>query len=126
MPLEEVERGLRYFKEIVESGRTLRLTEPRQLNQGNSYLLEVKAGTKEWYFTLSRNQISDLPGTKAHHAPADALARSLEKRFNNIDPNIFVTNSGRLLRIEIEWPATPWMSASGGLAAASGVWVSIT
>ena len=121
MPSEEIARGLQYLKDIVEAGRVLTLSEPRQINQGNSYLLEIKAGHKEWYFTLSRNQISDLPGTKAHHAPADALARSLDKRFRNIDPNIFVTNSGRMLRIEIEWPVQPSITPT-----ASVVLVSIT
>ena len=125
MPFEETERGLQYFKDIIESGKTLRLSEPRQVNQGYAYLIEVKAGHKEWHFSLSRDQINDLPGTKAHHAPANALARSLEKRFGNIDPNLFVTRDGLLLQIDIEWPPSPWMTPNG-IAAASGVWVSIS
>jgi serine/threonine protein kinase len=125
MPSEEIERGLQYLKDIIESGKTLRMGAPRQLNQGYSYLIEVKSGQKNWYFALSKSQISDLPGTKDHHAPANALARALEKRFGNIDPNLFVTNDGRLLHIDIEWPLTPWMTPNG-IAAASGVWVSIS
>jgi serine/threonine protein kinase len=125
MPSEEIERGLQYFKDIIESGKILRLSEPRQVNRGYVYLFEVRSGHKEWHFALSRNQISDLPGTKDHHAPANALARSLEKRFRNIDPNLFVTNDGRLLEMDIEWPISPWVTPSG-MAAASGVWVSIS
>lgn len=98
---------------------------PAQSIKGMYTLSRLKSGHKEWHFALSRNQISDLPGTKAYHAPANALARSLEKRFGNIDPNLFVTHDGRLLQIDIEWPLTPWMTPNG-LAAASGVWVTIS
>src|ERR1035437_308010 len=125
MSVEETAQGLQYFKHIIESGKTLKLREPGPINQGFSYLLEVEAAGQEWYFTLSRDQINDLPCTKAHHPAANALARSLDKRFVNIDPNLFVTQSRRLVHIEIEWPGLPLMSPSGGHTAASGVWVNV-
>ena len=53
------------------------------------------------------------------------LARSLDNRFKNVNPNYFVTLSGRLLNIDVEWPAIPWMT-SQGLAAATAQWVRIT
>ena len=124
MSSEETARGLQYFKEIIESGKSLRFTEPRPINQGLAYLMEIKSLNKDWYFTLTREQVDDLPGTKDHYSSADALARSLDQRFKNVDPNLFVTRSGRLVRIKIEWPAFPWITPNG-FAAASGAWVSI-
>ena len=71
MPPEETSRGLEYLQNIVESGRILKVN-ARAINQGWSYLLHFTGLTKEWYFALSRNQIDDLPGTKDHHATANA------------------------------------------------------
>jgi hypothetical protein len=125
MPLQETAKGLQCFKDIIGAGKSLVLSEPRQINNGFTYLLEVKGGmNRQWYFTVTKDQINDLPATKEYLSSANALARSLDKRFRNVDPNMFVTQSGRLVRIEIEWPAFPWMTANG-LAAASGVWASI-
>lgn len=57
--------------------------------------------------------------------PALELAKALEYRFRNVDPNYFTTCSGRLLEIHIDWPPIPWMGQQG-LIAASGLWVRIT
>ena len=125
MAFEETTRGFEYLKNIIESGKILRVREPaRQVNQGFSYLIEISALSKSWYFSLSRDNIDDLPGSNAYHASANALARSLDKRFSNIDPNLFVTLSRRLLRIEIEWPPQPKVTAAG-VAAASVLWATI-
>jgi len=75
---QETTRGIEYFRDIVQSGKILKLSNPRPVNQGNSYLLPIEAFGKEWYFSLSRRQINDLPGTKGYHQPALALAKALE------------------------------------------------
>lgn len=125
MPTDETIRGLEYFKNIIESGKILKLKDSRAINQGYSYLMEIVAFSKGWHFSISRDNVNDLPGTRAFHAPALALARSLEYRFRNVDPNLFVTQSGRLLQIDIEWPPFPWVTTAG-IAAASGVRISLT
>lgn len=122
----ETTRGLEYLKNIVESGKILKLGEARAINQGFAYLFSVTGFTKSWDFSLSREQINDLPGTKTLHAPALALARGLEFRFKNVDPNYFITYGGQLLHIDIEWPARPLMNSDGtGYVAASGIWVTL-
>jgi hypothetical protein len=95
------------------------------VNQGHSYLLRVRAFEKEWRFSLGRRQLEDLPATKSFHQPAMALAKALEYRFRNVDPNYFTTCSGRLIDVQIEWPPTPLIGQQG-LTAASGLWVRIT
>jgi serine/threonine protein kinase len=120
----ETTRGLEYLKNIIESGKILKLSEARAINQGFSYLFTVTGFTKSWDFSLSREQINDLPGTKNLHAPALALAKGLEFRFRNIDPNCFITYGGQLIHLDIEWPALPLMNSDGtGYVAASGIWV---
>jgi hypothetical protein len=123
---DETIRGFQFFKDIVERGRILKLDDPQPINSGNSYLLTVRASEKEWYFSLGRNQLNDLPGTTSYHEPAIALARCLERRFLNVNPNLFTTLSGRLLNIDIEWPPTQWMSQTGGIVSATGLWVRLT
>jgi serine/threonine protein kinase len=124
MPSQETSRGLEYLRGIVESGKILKL-ESKPINEGFSYFLRITGLVNEWQFSLSRAQIDDLPGTKKHHTPANTLARSLDDRFKNVNPNYFVTLSGRLLNIDVEWPAFPWIT-SQGFAAATGQWVRIT
>ena len=121
----ETTRGIEYLKGIIESGKLLRLGDPRPVNQGSSFYLQVKGLGKEWDFSLSRENINDLPGTKAYHASALALADALNSRFKNVDPNFYVTQTGRLLKIDITWPPSPWMN-EGGYIAASGLWVNLT
>jgi Protein kinase domain len=122
---QETTRGIEYLRDIIQSGKILKLTNPRPVNQGYSYLFPIKAFEKEWYFSLSRNQINDLPGTQSYHQPALALAKALELRFQNVDPNFYVTVSGRLIKIDLEWPPLPWMSQNG-MVPASGIWAYIT
>ena len=121
----ETLRGIDYFRDIIQGGKILRLRDPYPVNNGYSYIMQIWAFEKEWYFSLTRSELDDLPGTKSYHKPALALARALEHRFQNVDPNYFVTSSGRLLKIDIEWPPTPWMGRHG-LIAASGLWVNVT
>ena len=121
----ETSRGIEYFRDIIQSGKVLRLFEVRSINQGYSYLMIVKAFDKEWYFSLSREHLDDLPGTKAHHSSALALARALDNRFRNVNPNYFVTLGGRLVELDIEWPPRPAMRP-GTYIAASVLWVNIT
>ncbi len=122
---DETARGILYLRDIIQSGKILRLLDPKPVNQGNSYLLRIRAFEKEWLFSLGRNQLNDLPATKSFHQPAFALAKALEFRFHNVDPNYFTTCSGRLLDVQIEWPPTPLMGQQG-LIAAGGLWVRIT
>lgn len=122
---DETQRGLECFKGIIEGGKVLTLQPPHAVHQGMRFALRVTGLGKEWQFSLSREQIDDLAGTVTHHAPALALARSLDKRFMNVDPNIFVTQERRLVHIEIEWPALPLVSPNGGWTTASGVWATI-
>jgi hypothetical protein len=121
----ETTRGIEYLRDIIQGGKVLRLIDPHPENQGYSYLLPIKAFDKEWCFSLSRNQINDLPGTKSYHQPALALAKALESRFQNVDPNYFVTLSGRLLKIDLQWPLHQWMNQNG-IVPAMGLWAYIT
>lgn len=121
---DETARGIQYLREIVQSGKILKLLEPQPVNQGYSYLLRIRAFEKEWRFSLGRNQLNDLPATTSFHQPALALAKSLGYRFHNVNPNYFTTCSGRLLEIQIEWPPQQWMSQQGPIAA-TGLWVRV-
>jgi hypothetical protein len=122
---DETARGIQYLRDIIQSGKILKLLDPKPVNQGNSYLLRVQAFGKEWLFSLGGNQLNDLPGTKSFHQPALALAKALESRFHNVDPNYFTSCSGRLLDVRIDWPPTP-LTGQQGLIAASGLWVRMT
>ena len=49
------------------------------------------------------------------------LRVSSSRRFQNIDPNLFVSASGRLLHISPDWPALPLLNSDGtGYISASG------
>ena len=117
----ETSRGADYFKDIIESGKTLKVSGPVKLSQSNSYLFEITGFGKRWDICLTREQIDDLPGTKEYHVSALALARVLDCRFRNVDPNLYIAHSGRLLQIIPEWPAfqmmndarTSWIAATG-------------
>jgi hypothetical protein len=122
---DQTARGIQYLRDIIQSGKLLKLPDPKPINQGHSYLLQIRALEKEWYFSLGRNQLDDLPGTKSFHQPALDLAKGLDYRFRNVDPNYFTTCSGRLLHVRIDWPPAPWMGQQG-LLTASGLWVQIT
>ena len=122
---DETARGIQYLRDIIQSGKILKLSEPQPVNQGYSYLLRICAFEKEWSFSLGRNQLNDLPATKSFHQPALALAKALEFRFQNVDPNYFTTCSGRLLDVHIDWPPIQW-TGEQGLIAANGLWVRIT
>jgi hypothetical protein len=123
----ETTRGIEYLKNIVESGKVLKLTEPRRLDSFYWYLIEITAYEKRWSMGLSRDQLDDLPGTKEYHEAALVLARILESRFKNHNPNFYVTESGRLLEMEALWPARQWMNDAGtNWIAATGLWVNLT
>jgi hypothetical protein len=57
--------SIEYLRNIIESGKTLKLREARPVNQGYSFMLQVTGLGKEWSFSLSKENIDDLPGTKA-------------------------------------------------------------
>jgi hypothetical protein len=105
---QEITIGLERLKEIFESRRILRLSEPTQFHSTFTYYFVVRAYEKEWDFTLSRESISDLPGMKTYQESANRLARILEQRFKNISPRLFQCASGRSIEIEATWPAEPF------------------
>lgn len=120
-PSQETSRAAGYLRNIFESGKTLQLSDPIRLMNGNSYAFVVTGYGKETDFCLSREQLDDLPGTKEYRDAASALARDFEFRFKNYDPNLFVSTSGRVLHISPEWPAMPLLNQGGtGHIAASG------
>jgi hypothetical protein len=102
---EETTRGVEYLKGIFESGRILRLGEPQELyGSHSSYHFKVRAFEKEWGFSLSWENLSDLPRTKTYRDGALELARGLEKRFRNVSPLLFQSCAGRVLKIDVQWP----------------------
>lgn len=106
---DETKKGIEYLRGIFESGKALRLGEPQPLGQFNFWnYFVVRAYAKEWDFAISRDELSDLPGTRAYHKPANELARGLEQRFRNVSPNTFVTATGRLILLAVEWPFEAW------------------
>ena len=122
----ETFRGASFLKDIFERGKFLTLSEPKRLMGGNSYAFIVTADNKETDFCLSREQVDDTPGTPEYPKAADELARAFEGRFKNVDPNLFVTASGRVLHISPEWPAMPLLNADGnGYIAANGTRVPV-
>ena len=118
---QETSRAAEYLRDIFESGKTLSLSDPTRVTGGNSYVFVVTAYGKESDFCLSREQLDDLPGTKEYREAANAFARTLESRFLNIDPDLFVSTSGRVLHISPDWPAFPLINTEGtSYIAASG------
>lgn len=118
---QETSRAADYLRNIFESGKTLKLSDPMRLTNGNSYAFVVAGYGKETDFCLSREQLDDLPGTKEYRDAASALARGFEFRFKNCDPNLFVSTSGRVLHISPQWPAMPLLNPGGtGYISASG------
>ena len=102
------------------------MLEPQRCSSSTSYLIEITANSKTWSMYATREELDDLPATKELRESALFLAKSLVSRFRNVDPNLFVTQSGRLLRIDPVWPPRPLLSANGGYLSASGTPVSIT
>jgi hypothetical protein len=101
----ETNRGLEYLRDIFESGRILKLGQPVDINRnGFVFYFNVRAFDKMWPFTVRREVLDDLPGMRQYAKSANLLARSLEKRFKNVSPHLFLTGSGRLIRIEHQWP----------------------
>jgi hypothetical protein len=122
----ETSRAAEFLREIFECGKVLKLSGPKRLSTGHSYAFIVSADGRETDFCLSREQLDDTPGTPEYPKAASELARALESRFKNIDPNLFVTSSGRLLHISPEWPALPLLNEGGtGYIAANGTRVLI-
>jgi hypothetical protein len=121
----ETSRAAVLLREIFESGKVLKLSDPIPRSGGNSYAFVVSAGGKKTGFCLSREQLDDTPATPGYREAAEALARSFESRFRNTDPNHFVTASGRMLYISPEWPALPLGQPGGGYLAAIGYRVHI-
>lgn len=123
---QETSRAAEYLRDIFQSGKTLRLSEPNHLNGGHAFAFRVTAYGKESDFCLTREQLDDVPGTKEYRDTADVLARILESRFKNADPNLYLTASGRLLHIDPEWPALPLLNPDGtGYIAANGTRVPV-
>ncbi|WP_263353322.1 toll/interleukin-1 receptor domain-containing protein [Acidicapsa acidisoli] len=121
---EEFARGVDYLRNIIESGKTLKMPDPRRLMTGTTYLIEVTGFTKNWNMGLTRDQICDIPGTKEYRESALALAQVLNSRFMNVDPNLYVTKSGRLLEVDWEWPLSPMVNEAGNAyISASALWV---
>ena len=106
---DETKKGIEYLRGIFESGKVLRLGEPQPFGQFDYWnYFVVTAYAKEWDFAISRDELSDLPGTRSYHKPANELARGLEQRFRNVSPNAFVTATGRLILLDAEWPIEAW------------------
>jgi len=121
---EEFAHGVDYLRNIIESGKTLKMPDPRRLMMGTTYLVEVTGLTKSWNMGLTRDQICDIPGTKEYRESAVALAQVLNLRFLNVDPNLYVTKSGRLLEVKWEWPVSPMLNEAGNAyISASALWV---
>ena len=123
---QETERGVEYLRNIVENGKILTLGEPRlAARESDSFFLGLSGMGKTYEVYLNRDHLSDLPSTKGYQESAKALARSLDKRINNVDPNLFMTRIGRLLHIQIKWPMQPWYE--GNLPTTGEfVWVIVT
>jgi hypothetical protein len=106
---DETRRGIEYLRGIFESGKVLRLGEPRVLGNFNYWnYFVVRAYEKQWDFAASRDDLSDLPATRRWHSSANSLARELEQRFKNVSPNLFWSVSGRALEIDVQWPREAW------------------
>jgi hypothetical protein len=110
---QETSRAAEYLRDIFQSGKTLRLSGPNRLSGSPAFAFTVTAYGKESDFCLTREQLDDVPGTKEYRDAANALARILESRFKNTDPNFYLTASGRLLHINPDWPALPLRSPDG-------------
>ena len=110
---QETTRAAEYLRDIFQSGKTLRLSGPNRLSGSHAFAFTVTAYGKESDFCLTREQLDDVPGTKEYRDAADVLARILESRFKNTDPNLYLTSSGRLLHINPDWPALPLRSSDG-------------
>src|ERR1035438_8279535 len=94
---DEIKRGIEYLRGIFESGKTLRLSEPRVLGNFNYwYYFLIRAYEKQWDFAASRDELSDLPAMRNWHLSANSLARELEQRFTNVSPNLLDRKSTRL------------------------------
>jgi hypothetical protein len=102
---DETRKGIERLRQIFENRRILRLSDPRDLT-GNSftYYFTLTAFEKSWDFCVTREQLSDLPAMPRYLSSVDRLARSLEQRFRNVSPNVFLTASGKAIQIEVEWP----------------------
>ena len=106
---DEIKRGIEYLRGVFESGKILRLAEPRILGQFNFwYYFVVTAYSKQWDFAVSRDELSDLPAMPKYQQSALELARGLEQRFKNVSPALFFCASGRLIEIDVEWPYNAW------------------
>jgi hypothetical protein len=102
---DETRRGIERLREIFESRTILKLGEPRDLTGNNfTFYFAVTAYSKVWEFCATREQLSDLPAMPRYLISADALARSLEYRFKNVSPNLWLTGLGKPVQIEVEWP----------------------
>ena len=102
---DETRKGIEHLREIFETGRILKLGEPHDLTGNNfTYYFTVTASDKLWDLCVTREQLSDLPAMPRYLKSANELARSLECRFKNVSPNLFLTASGKIMQIEIEWP----------------------
>jgi hypothetical protein len=123
----EAKLGIDYLRTLIESSGNLQLGQQGFSNQTCRYIFQIQSSeNKEWEFSLTENEIHDLPGTPNYHSPAIAFARGLDNRFRNLSPNLFMTRKGNLLRIQPLWhgvvPAneTQRLNANGG-----GIWVDV-
>jgi hypothetical protein len=104
----ETTRGIKYLMEIFESSGILKLGDPKNLTgNGFSLYFVVSAYNKQWGFSATRQQLSDLPSMPKYRLSAVELALTLERRFKNVSPDIFLTASGQPIRIEFVWPVRP-------------------
>ena len=110
----EVDAGLKLLKDILQRGGKLSLKESQPLQDGWTYSITVGDGQKQIELPpLSREFLSDLPGTPNYPKEVDAYARSLEKRIKNPSPRHFYCKSGVPLEIVIEWPLQPMYDIPG-------------
>ena len=115
-PSSETARGIEYLRTTFESSRILKLAGPEDLlGNGYAFYFEVHAYGKQWYFSMTREELSDLPNMPRYRDSALTLAHILEKRFENTSPDVFLTAMGDPVQIHLVWPlrGLPGQVASG-------------
>lgn len=119
---QESSRAASYLRNIFESGKTLKLSDPVRLMNGNSYAFVVTGCGKKTDFCLPREQLDNVSGSREYRDAASALARDFEFRFKNYDPNLFVSTSGRVLHISPEWPTIQFSISATFYSFVGGCW----
>jgi len=94
--------------EMIFKGNQLNLSQPQEMNNGFSFYFVVRGVGRTWDFSLSREDLGDLPAMPKYEKSVAALAQALQARFKNVSPTMFLSATSRLLNIEVEWPLQPY------------------